>query len=215
MEGAAKVLGLQMQVEDFCWTYASHTGEYWCCRIDGEFEYRTGGDFDKYDLHLTRRCTWKLAGAADAVPGVVRRAFAGQFGAVSRITSTATNAIEAAEVLFGFKKPIPNGDLFAVAGPEDLEDLVALYLQEQGWRVFPSTSKVSMASYEFVLVDRDTGKHAAVQVKSGFVFMTNPVAVVADTDPRTKRIGRDEINAFARAHWKLLPKRLQARWPIV
>lgn len=219
-----------MKVGDYCWMYVTHTGEYWCCRIDGKFEYRTGGSFDAHDLHLTRRCTWVKAGPADAVPGVVRRAFAGPFGTVSAIVTHAGAAIDAAEILLGLRQPTLNGDLFAAAGPEDLEDLVALYLQEQGWRTFPSTAKVSMASYEFVLVHHETGHHAGVQVKSGgigflnqdvaqdsdvfFVFMANPTAVVAGTDPRIKRIGRHEIEAFARRYWALLPRRLQARWPI-
>ena len=97
--------------------------------------------------------------------------------------------------------------------------------------VFPSTAKTSMASYEFVLVHCETGRHAGVQVKSGnvgfldqqvaqdfddfFVFMTNATAVLAGADLRIKRIGRDEIEAFARRYWTLLPRRLQARWPIV
>ena len=228
LEVAAEIFGSRMQVGDFCWMYATHTGEYWCCRIEGGFEYRTGGNFDAYDLHMTRRCTWMRAGAADAVPGVIRRAFAGQFGAVSSIVTDATTAIKAAEFLFRLTQPVLNGDLFAEAGPEDLEDLVALYLQEQGWRVFPSTAKTSMASYEFVLVHHETGKHAGVQVKSGnvdildqhvaddfdvfFVFMAKATAVVAGTDPRIKRIGQDEIVAFAKRHWTLLPRRLQARW---
>ena len=96
--------------------------------------------------------------------------------------------------------------------------------------MFPSTAKVSMASYEFVLVHHETGRHAGVQVKSGsvgflkqdvaqdfdvfFVFMANPIAVVAGADPRIIQIGPDEIEAFARRCWALLPRRLQARWPI-
>jgi hypothetical protein len=229
LEGVADIFGNQMQVGDFCWLYVTHTGEYWCCRIDGGFEYRAGGNFDAYDLHLTRRCTWVKAGPADAVPGVVRRAFAGQFGTISSIKTDAAAAVEAAEILFKLRQPIPNADLFAVATPEDLEDVVALYLQEQGWRVLPSTAKVSMASYEFVLVHHETGRRAGVQVKSGkvgslnqavaedfdtfFVFMANPTAVVVGADSRLTRIGRDEIEAFARRCWALLPTRLQARWP--
>ena len=99
--------------------YVTHTGEYWCCRIEGEFEYRTGGNFDAHDLHLTRRCTWGVkAGPADAVPGVVRRAFAGQFGTVSSIVTDAGTAIYAAEIVLNLRRPISNGDLFAAAGPE-------------------------------------------------------------------------------------------------
>ena len=95
---------------------------------------------------------------------------------MNAIVTHAGAAIDAAEK-FGLRQPTLNGDLFAAAGPEDLEDLVALYLQEQGWRTFPSTAKVSMASYEFVLVHHETGHHAGVQVKSGGIgFLNQDVA---------------------------------------
>jgi hypothetical protein len=230
LEGVAQIIGSTMQVNDFCWTYFKETGEYWCCRIIGEFAYRTGRDFDTHDLHITRSCTWRLAGAADAVPGVVRRAFAGPFGVVSPIRAAAEIAAKAAELVFGLRKPTSNADLFAVAGPEELEDLVALYLQKEGWFVLPSTAKISTASYEFVLVHGQTGKRAGLQVKSGnvafldqqvardfdffFIFMANRSALLTRTDPRIKQIGRDEIVSFARQNWMLLPRALQARWPI-
>jgi hypothetical protein len=230
VEAVARVFATQMQIGDFCWMYVSHTGEYYCCKIDGEFRYRVGGNWDKHDLHLTRHCVWSKAGPADAVPGVVRRAFAGPFGTVSRLTTDADTAIQAAQIYLGDKHAPLGGDFFASASPEDLEDVFALYLQEQGWRVFPSTAKVSMASYEFVLVHCATGRHAGVQVKSGkvsflepyvaddfdefFVLMANPNAIVAGTDSRITRINRDEIEAFAQLNWALLPRRLKARWPI-
>jgi hypothetical protein len=160
-------------------------------------------------------------------PGVVRRAFAGQFGTISRIVRDALTAIEAAEITLGQKKPVPNGDLFALATPEDLEDIVALYLQDQGWRLFPSTAKVSMASYEFVLVHQQTGERAGVQVKSGnvdfldqkvasdfdviFVFLANPRAFLTGDVSRIKKIEGGELASFAKQNWMLLPQRLKAR----
>jgi hypothetical protein len=229
LEGVAADFGQRMKLGDYCWMYVTHTGEYWCCRIDNEkFCYRVGGDFDKFDLHITRRCTWARAGTADAVPGVVRRAFAGQFGTVSRIVTNADMAIEAAEVALGFRKPTANDDLFALASPEDLEDIVALFLQTKGWRLFPSTAKVSMASYEFVMVHERMGKRAGVQVKSGtvgyleqkvasdfdsfFVFLANPMGVIAGDVDRISRITREEVAKFANDNWKLLPQRLKLRW---
>jgi hypothetical protein len=204
-------------------------GKYWCCQIkDEKFRYRVGGDFDKFDLHITRQCKWKPAGTADAVPGVIRRAFATRFGTISRIVGDAAAAIDAAEIVFELKTPTPNGDLFALASPDDLEDIVALYLQEQGWRLFPSTAKASMASYEFVLVHRQTGQRAGVQVKSGsvpsldqrvasdfhefFVFLANPAAVLTGDVDRIKKIEREELVSFAKREWRLLPERLKKRW---
>jgi len=94
---AAKVYGSRMSVGDFCWMYVTKAGEYWCCRIDGEFEYRIGGPFDLYDLHMTRRCTWANAGTADTVPEVITSAFGGPFGTVTAIKKDAHIALEAAQ----------------------------------------------------------------------------------------------------------------------
>src|SRR6516225_4339038 len=63
VEGVARIFGEEMGLGDFCWMYVTHTGEYWCCRVDDEnFCYRAGGDWDKSDLHITRRCSWKRVG---------------------------------------------------------------------------------------------------------------------------------------------------------
>lgn len=94
---AAKIFGSQMKVGDFCWTYIPGAREYWCCRIDGEFEYRVGGAFDLYDLHMTRRCTWANAGTEDMVPEVIINALRSQFGTVTAIKTDAHIAIEAAQ----------------------------------------------------------------------------------------------------------------------
>jgi len=75
-----------------------------------------------------------------------------------------------------------------------------------------------------------TGQRAGVQVKSGnvgyldqhvaedfdvfFVFMANKGATVAIGSNRIGRIERDVMEDFARRSWALLPRRLQALWPI-
>src|SRR5665213_2010121 len=156
---AANLIGRQIQVGDYGWAYLSHTGEYWCCKITSGFQFRTGEAFDDHDIHMVRRCKWARAGSADAVPGVVRRAFSTPFGTVSGIVADADVAIEAAEIALGKKRHGHSRDLFAVAGSDELEDLVALYLQAKGWRVIPSTAKLSTASYEFILVHSRTKQH--------------------------------------------------------
>jgi len=226
MRKAAAAFGERMQIGDYCWTYVTHTGEYWCCRIEGEFEYREGGEFDRFDLHMARPCTWALAGSMDAVPGVVRRAFAGPFGSVTALTSGTERAIQAARTALGETSPAPVGDLMKSAGPEDLEDLVAMYLQREGWWIYPSTAKTSTASYEFVMVHSETGHRAGIQVKSGNVDrITQAVATDLDRffillggssapppmhDPRISFIAHDEITRFASEHIAQLPKRLRA-----
>lgn len=178
---AARIIGREIQIGDYGWAYFSHTGEYWCCKITGDFEFRTGIDFDDYHIHITRPCAWKKAGSADAVPGVIQRAFSYRFGTVSKIVTDADTALEAAEIIFGAKKPQSNGSLLAIANSDELEDLVALYLQASGWRVLPTTAKRSTASYEFILVHSETGKRAGIQVKGGNVSSFS-VQVASDLD---------------------------------
>lgn len=228
--GIAQIMGEEMRVGDYCWMYATHTGEYYCCVVTGGFEYRHEGAFDEYDLHILRRCRWALAGTADAVPGVVRRALAGQFGAINSIVTNADAAVTAARIALGELVPEAGGDFFALVGPEDLEDVVALFLQQRGWRIMPSTAKSSMASYEFVMVHCNDGRRAGVQVKSGgvahlhqdvaqefdefFVFLSNPLGQVEGDEARIQLISREDIETFARQNWTLLPRRLQRRWPV-
>jgi hypothetical protein len=64
-------------------------------------------------------------------------------------------------------------DLFE---PADVEDLVLLYLQQQGWLLIPSSRKHDTPMYEAALRHPGTGKLAVVSVKSG---RTNPVPIPA------------------------------------
>ena len=229
MVGALDIFGRKMQIGDYCWIYVTGRGEYYCARIDGDFVYRVGGEFTEHDLHMVRDCTWRCAGTVDAVPGVIRRAFAGPFGTISQIVTGVSNAISASELLFGINMPRTGLDFYAAASPDDLEDVVSLYLQDQGWRVIPSTSKSTMANYEFIMVHNETSERAGVQVKSGnvgylnqvvaedldvfFVLLANDSAVMVGDSSKLRRLDPIKIRDFARDHWSLLPRRLQAQWP--
>lgn len=220
----------RMKVDDYCWTYVTHLGEYWCCRVTGPFAYREGASFDTFDWHMTRTCTWARVGSMDAVPGAIRRAFAGPFGTITALTNGVERAVHAAELALGLTPSNTISDLFRAAGPEDLEDLIALYLQSKGWFIYPSTAKVSTASYEFVLANASTGERAGVQVKSGnagvgeievasdldkfFVFAPALRAETAWKDQRITLIGSEEVRKFAKENWAILPKRLRADWLI-
>lgn len=224
---ALTAIGSQMVEGDYCWAYDSYMGEYWCARVEGGFRYRQGGQFDDYDLHMLRPCTWAKAGTADAVPGAIRRAFAGPFGTVTTLKADKDRLIGAAKIILGEPGQLKANDLFEAAGPEDLEDLVALYLQAEGWRIYPSTAKVTMASYEFVVVHEESGARAGVQVKSGginrlrqgvaggfdhfFVFLAGGNPQV-DGDERLSVITRAQIMEFAHRNLELLPLRLMRSW---
>lgn len=225
---AADRIGSAMAVGDYCWMYDTSPGEYWCCQIIGDFVYRQGGEFDLHDLHILRPCRWVCVGTADAVPGVIRRAFAGPFGTVTRLTTGLEAAVDAAEIALGLRRAGASQDFFEVATPEDLEDVASLFLQHRGWSIYPSTAKQSMATYEFIMVNGD-GHRAGIQVKSGnvsylepsvsdeldvfFVLFAASKAKLGGTSDKVVLLSHSEIQDFARTNWHLLPKRLQVRWP--
>lgn len=227
LERALKIVADEMSIGDFCWAYESSLGEYWCAEILGDFCYRQGGPFNEFDWHIVRACRWVRVGTADAVPGAIRRAFAGQFGTATELTTDRHRIIDAARFAFGDATAPRRNDLFEAAGPEDLEDLVALYLQSQGWLIYPSTAKVSMANYEFVMVNSATNEKAGVQVKSGgvahlnheiseefdrfFVFLAGSNPTV-EGDNRIELISRETIEHFASVSRELLPERLCRTW---
>ncbi|MHA7871558.1 MAG: hypothetical protein ACX939_04330 [Hyphococcus sp.] len=169
LEKSTRMYAEKMQVGDICWLYVTHSGEYWCAVIEGEFVYRCVEDFRVHDLHVIRPCRWAKAGTAECVPGVVRRGLAGTFGTISPIQRDKTVAIKCAQQILGLSSEFKSVDFYSAADPDDLEDVVALFLQNKGWSIFPSTSKATMASYEFVLVHKASGRRAGLQVKSGGV----------------------------------------------
>ena len=227
VERALKIISEEISAGDFCWAYESSIGEYWCAKILGDFCYRQGKSFNEFDWHILRPCRWVRVGTADAVPGAIRRAFAGPFGTVSELKADKHRIVTAARLAFGDASIAPRNDLFEAAGPEDLEDLVAMYLQSQGWFIYPSTAKASMANYEFVMVNLLTGEKAGVQVKSGgiaqldleisqefdrfFVFLAGQNAKIEHND-RASLITRETLLDFARRKRHLLPERLRNSW---
>ena len=227
LERALRIVSEEMSIGDFCWAYESSLGEYWCAEILGNFCYRQGGHFNEFDWHIVRPCRWVRVGTADAVPGAIRRAFAGPFGTATELKTDRHRIVDAARLAFGDASVPRRNDLYEAAGPDDLEDLVALYLQSLGWLIYPSTAKVSMANYEFVMVNSSTGEKAGVQVKSGgiahlnqeisdefdrfFVFLAGQNAAI-DHHDRITLIAREMLHDFAREKRDILPERLRNSW---
>jgi hypothetical protein len=115
---------------------------YWIGRVTGPWLYRNTGRFDEFDLYQVRKCAWNRVGPSDAVPGPIKNAYAGRGMTISQIRREyAAAAHESAaiwEKMAGEKIDIQVAyaelSLSAVAH-DDLEDLVALYLQSHGWHV--------------------------------------------------------------------------------
>jgi hypothetical protein len=63
--------------------------------------------------------------------------------------------------------PLSSGAFFDLLDDQTAEDIAALWLQRHGWLVIPSSAKKDTVRYEFFLVSPETGRTAALQVKTG------------------------------------------------
>ncbi|MEK6804231.1 MAG: hypothetical protein AABZ34_16450 [Nitrospirota bacterium] len=220
-----------MQEGDFVWCRAK--GDiYWVGKIEGPWRYQNTGKFEEFDLYQVRKCRWRRVGPADTVPGPVKNAFAGRGSAISQIQRERDSAIHMSlsiwEKLTGEAiedSPLKSGKVsLSAMGHDDLEDLVAIYLQaELGWYLVPSTAKRSTPLTEFVLRNSE-GKRAYVQVKSGEAHLTS-VDVPAEVDKffvfdlnhenlhaanyKVERIDALKLITFFRANTFLLPGYMQ------
>jgi len=61
---------------------------------------------------------------------------------------------------------------FDYLNDEDIEDIIFVKLQLDGWIVIPGSRKKDTMKYEFYLIHRDTGERAIVQAKSGNTKLT-------------------------------------------
>jgi hypothetical protein len=171
---------------DLVWSQSIRTG-YWIGRLtDGpNWQYRDDEPFSDFDLYQVRHCHWENIGTIDNVPTTVRNCFAGSGMTFCRIRAgNILNGEAITEYLSSRAYVDAGGDgldapeldiadrpetlcqVLQLIAHDDLEDIVGLYLQQQGWWIVPSTAKRGTANTEFVLRNA-AGNTAYVQVKSG------------------------------------------------
>ncbi|MDW8018412.1 MAG: hypothetical protein RMI36_11365 [Thermus sp.] len=113
-------------------------------------------------------------------------------------------------------------DPFELLDDEETEDLVFLYLQDQGWYVVPGSRKGDTMRYEFYVVHPKTGERGMVQVKTGntpldrnayasapgTVFLFQPHGrYLGEEKPNVRCLTRDELLGFVERAYAWLPKR--------
>ncbi|HUK31365.1 MAG TPA: hypothetical protein VLV89_09640 [Candidatus Acidoferrum sp.] len=227
---AHRALAHRMQVGDLVWCRAK-ADVYWLGRVVGSWVYRNTGEFADFDLYQIRRCKWIRVGPADLVPGPVKNAYAGRGSAISQIQREHDAALRDSAIIWreSTSEAVPDLDGLAYSfslselGHDDLEDLVAMYLQVRlGWFVVPSTVKRATPYTEFVLRN-GKGARAYLQVKSGNARVVGSIEVPAEVDTfflfdageetllpeKVDRIGLQELQDFAKGHRRLLPRYLQ------
>lgn len=222
---ATNALYDRMEVGDLCWT-RDHDGSYHLGAVTGPWRYDDSPKHRSADIVNVRGCQWVEVGAPDAVPGKV----IGSLDVGGTLQRVNGETIQEYSVMLyqrlsdgdGDGDTVDTDDIFSLLHPEDCEDLVALYLQENGYRLIPSTCKTTTSTYEYVLKHRDTGEKAFAQVKRGsvsldaedyemlegrvFLFTTGgtqkgEAANVEFLDP-------DAIRAFMQENRQILPDRI-------
>lgn len=146
-------------------------GTYHLARIDGRWRYLTARAAANVDIFNARPATIRSVGLESRVPGKVANAFiAGSAfrhipdAAARRYTLSVWEKLEGRPSSF---HPTYDDVLKTLLGSQDLEDLVAVYLQrEKGYLVLPASRRPDTPAYEYVLRHPD-GHEAVVQVKTG------------------------------------------------
>jgi hypothetical protein len=227
-------LAKQTQIGDFVWNRDGSA--YWLGQIQGGWHYDPSDGAEEFDLYNVRPCQW-VATPFDGweVPGAVVRSFSGRGATLQRVLSipagtetellwrratdpsAGRGTIDAAEVLTG------------LLDPTDVEDVVLLYLQYQGWLLMPSTRMRDTPVYEAAFRHREDARTAIVSVKSGhtpvplaplaaaardgeaFAFSTENAFEGEPSDFGVNIISVESVVDFMETHAALLPLRV-ARW---
>ena len=192
-------------------------------QISGPWEYRDQPDYKDADIVNVRPVEIVQVGVETHVPGKVIACFRAP-RAVQRIRDD--TALEFSQRIWskltgGTVQPLSaNHDIFSLISAEECEDLVYVYLQTQGWIVYPAQRQSDTLAYEFVLCHREDFREAVVQVKTGgapidlgslpssvdVAFAFQPNGYFMGQNPKAVIIGRDEILRFISTHSKLVPR---------
>ena len=155
----------QPAIGDLVW-FRNTEGRFYMAEIlsPWRYQYEDTAAIDA-DIVNFREARIMEVGVADAVPGKIIACFrpSRTFQAIRSPSMLAYS-----EKLAGLPtKGDDKTDLYEFMDDADLENVVFVYLQVLGWYVLPGTRTTTAAHHEFVLVDRETGSRAVVQVKSG------------------------------------------------
>jgi hypothetical protein len=236
--GVAAVRRLASQVADgdLVWT-RDRAGTYWLGRIFGDWRFDVSEQATTWDLNNVRPCQWLERPMRDyEVPGGVVRSFVGAGSSFRRVGGDA--ACGMSELIYAaesggaseLSRMGPEQVITDLLDPTDVEDLVLLFLQWDGWLLMPSTRMRDTPLYEAAFRHRDNGRLAVVSVKSGssayvpvaelaaanpeaeiFVFSTEGLYGAPPGEQGVRTIERPELTEFMSAHPELLPPRI-SRW---
>lgn len=221
----------RMELDDLIWT--RNNGIYYLCRVTGSWEYHDEPEYLNKDLENVISVEFNEVGTVDEVPGKVVNSFRSGSSIQGIHSEIALNASKIiynklkGERYYETKKPSKD-DLFEMLLPEDVEEIVSLYLQiKKEYLVYTSTNKLNTQTYEFVAVARDGSYRCFPQVKTGGESLNgnkykhlatngNKVYLFAVSQNYNNINGENiigldkkELLAFVYSHVNLMPERIR------
>ena len=159
-----------VQEDHLIWTRDTE-GIYYLARVVGPWQYVANDQAIEADIVNVVPCQIHRL-QVDEVPGKVVACFRPP----KTIQAIRDNTIGAySRLLWNLYAGIqhyppeeqPIRDIFALLDAKATEDAVAIFLQLNGWLLVPGSRQANNMGYEYILIHRDTGQRAVVQVKTG------------------------------------------------
>jgi hypothetical protein len=206
---------------DLLWTRDTR-GMYYLGRVTGPYRYTDDEDCQAVDLCNVVPTELRQVGTPSAVPGKIVSAFRPP-RTVQRINGRSVTRYS--EYLWSVlnDEPTPglkNQNVFDFLDAEELEDVIFVMLQNDGYVVFPNGRKGDTMSYEYVLRERSSGKEVVTQVKSGktpvdFQKLPENISAIVfqpngyfrgEKPSNVKIVSPDKLLQFMKDHIHLLPQ---------
>lgn len=209
-------------------------GNYYLARVLSGWEYFTTDESRRRDIDIGNvfRVEFEKL-SIDDVPGKVVASFRPSRTLQKIADPTAIayskfvwNQCSSSEVYALDEIVLDAPDVFSLLDSEEAEDLVFLYLQNQGWFVVPNSRKADTLAFEYLVIKPQDGSHAQVQVKTGGTILNRDVyrnlsfpvilfqssgCYVGEPSKNVTCLSRAEVENFLKtsAHW--LPARYRRK----
>ncbi|WP_291637426.1 hypothetical protein [Clostridium sp.] len=173
----------EIEKDDLIWT--RHRGIYYICRVTGKWRHdNRDANYDADVLNIID-VEFVEVGTIENVPGKVINSFRAR-STIQRIHGYTENgesinpALVATMKIYNDKKktnyydvkPMIKKNILDMFLPEDVEEIISLYLQfEKKYLIYSSSNKIDTQTYEFVMTSRDGGHLCYAQVKTGNVSL--------------------------------------------
>ena len=214
--------------DDLIWTRDT-SGKYYIAKVVSGWEYLAPKKALVVDIVNTVKCRFVAVVDIDQVPGKV----IANFRASRTIQRVANPDIEhytkslwnklSRTSYFELEDHDKETSFFDYLNDEDIEDIIFVKLQMEGWIVVPGSRKKDTMKYEFYLINRTSGERAIVQAKSGktrlnpskweqwkervFLFQSSGLYECLGSQ-KVICLEPDAIKAFVTENLKLLPAHL-------